>query len=840
MTPRSIIKILVLAIALAGSFSAIGQTDSDKPALPDTNIINAGRDTAKTQQFQKSADVINERLREKYKSQLAISRQERVFANMRAVFHRTHEYLKSGMDTAALNKELTIAEQQTEFAGEGIFTNVGTIQTSRNLATTSVMLTEIGSRTAQQERKIDKYLVDLEEFRTTIDSLASDSFFLYIPVDTLELRQQVGQLRQIGIEIRNTDSTLNANLRAMRKLKTRSTIISGDIASRLDEIETYRAQLSQNSLSQETAYIWENPRFSRPFGEILAFSIKKNHMVLMSYLRNHIGKIFLVVLIILGLTLYLRSLRNNILGEMGPDSSPAHSLVLEHPVLSSLLICVSICQFFFPTPPFSFYAITWTLNGIVLTIILWKHITPFWLRFWITSVVLAFCACGINMILQASRPERIIMLLLSLAGALAGLMVLFSPQKVALKEKRLPVFLWISVAMELGAAIGNIYGRYNFAKGLMTTGFFSFVIGVQLLWTIKLLHEIFDISAEAYREDEKKRFYIDFEKVGSEVPSYLYLLLGLGWFILISHNFYIYTKITEPVVTFFTSSRQIGSYTFSLSGVLLFIAIIFLSGIVSKLVSYFADNGKKASGSKKSGLGNWLLLIRIAIFSIGLFLAFAASGIPMDRVAIVFGALSVGIGFGLQTLVNNLVSGVIIAFEKPISVGDVVEIGGRSGTMKSIGFRSSVVTTFDGSEVIIPNGDLLNQHLINWTLNDNPRRVEVLVGVNYGTHIDHTIQLIHKILDADERVRKFPESFVLVNNFGNSSIDLRILFWVSHFTNWNLVKSDVMRNIKRTFDAEGIEIPYPQMVLHQPEQESRERQGSKPVNEDPQNSSPRQ
>ena len=91
-------------------------------------------------------------------------------------------------------------------------------------------------------------------------------------------------------------------------------------------------------------------------------------------------------------------------------------------------------------------------------------------------------------------------------------------------------------------------------------------------------------------------------------------------------------------------------------------------------------------------------------------LAFAAAGIPMDRLAIILGALSVGIGFGLQSLVNNLVSGLILAFEKPINVGDVVEFGGQSGTMKSIGFRSSIITTWDGADVIIPNGNLLNEN----------------------------------------------------------------------------------------------------------------------------------
>jgi small-conductance mechanosensitive channel len=820
-------KLLIILMVLSFSLSnSVYAQDSIVRKKTDTTSKPLREDSTVNERIQQAATSLNIKLRERYRGQLAFSRQERIFASLRAVFLRTRDFLKTGIDTFNISNELSLEEKRIEIASEGIFTNVGSIQTSRNLATSSILLSEIYAHNEIQEKKIDRYLQNLEAFRTNIDSLASDSFFLYIPTDTADLQAHLGQLRLIGAETRNTDSSLNAVLKAVRSLKTRSTIISGNVSSKLEEIESFRAQLSQNSLVKETSYLWQAPNFRRPFIEIFRFSIEKTNLVILFYIRNHIGKVLLLLMIFCGLGLYLRSLRHNIYKEMGVATSSVKSLVLQHPLQSCLFITISIGQFIFPTPPFSFYAIAWSINSILLFLILRNHIDAYWLKFWIASVILSMAACGINLILQASRPERVIMLLLSLAGTIAGVIVLRSPHLHLLKEKRLPVFLWIAIAMEAIASVANIYGRYNFAKGLMTTGFFGFVVGIQLLWTVKLIKEIFDISAKSYQDDEKSKFYIDFDKVGSEVPKFLYIILGIGWFVLISQNFYIYTKITDPILAFFNDTRQLGSYSFSLSGILLFIGIIFMSGIVSKLVSYFADNRKRASGSKKSGLDNWMLLIRITIFSVGLFVAFAASGIPMDRIAIVFGALSVGIGFGLQTLVNNLVSGLIIAFEKPIGVGDVVEIGGRSGTMKSIGFRSSVVTTFDGSEVIIPNGDLLNQHLINWTLNDNPRRVEIIVGVNYDTNLDHAIQLIHQVMAGDDRIRKFPESFVLVNNFGNSSIDLRILFWVSHFTNWNLVRSDLMRNIKRTFNDHNIEIPYPQMVVHKADE------GDKPSEEE--------
>ena len=195
-------------------------------------------------------------------------------------------------------------------------------------------------------------------------------------------------------------------------------------------------------------------------------------------------------------------------------------------------------------------------------------------------------------------------------------------------------------------------------------------------------------------------------------------------------------------------------------------------------------------------------------------MAFAAAGIPMDRLAIILGALSVGIGFGLQSLVNNLVSGLILAFEKPINVDDVVEFGGQSGTMKSIGFRSSVITTWDGADVIIPNGNLLSQQLINWTRGNSSRRVEIVTGVAYGTDIEKTKKLIVDLLVADKRIMSFPQPLVLIKDFNSSAIDLRVLFWIEHFDTWTLIKSDIILAIDEIFRKEGIQIPFPQQDLN--------------------------
>ncbi|WP_165499791.1 mechanosensitive ion channel family protein [Pedobacter frigidisoli] len=243
-----------------------------------------------------------------------------------------------------------------------------------------------------------------------------------------------------------------------------------------------------------------------------------------------------------------------------------------------------------------------------------------------------------------------------------------------------------------------------------------------------------------------------------------------------------------------------------------------ISVIVSKVVSFFASDdhlmSNKDKEAKKQRLGSWVLLVRIFILSTGLFLAIAAAGIPMDRITIIIGALGVGIGFGLQTLVNNLVSGLIIAFEKPVNVGDIVDVDGQGGRMKSIGFRSSVITTWDGADLVMPNGDLLNSHLMNWTLAGNKKRASIVVGVAYNTDLEKCRQVLKDILDAEERILKSPPPIVQFEQFGTSSIDLKIYFWTKHMSENNATKSDLVISITNAFKEKNIIIPFPQQDIH--------------------------
>jgi small-conductance mechanosensitive channel len=160
------------------------------------------------------------------------------------------------------------------------------------------------------------------------------------------------------------------------------------------------------------------------------------------------------------------------------------------------------------------------------------------------------------------------------------------------------------------------------------------------------------------------------------------------------------------------------------------------------------------------------------------------------------------------------VSGLIISFEKPLNIGDLVEISGQSGTVKSIGFRSSIISKADGSDVVIPNGDLLNHHLVNWTHNNSFRCVDLPVCVAYGTNLETAIQLLKDLPVKDERVLEIPPPNVIIKQFNTSSIDMQLSFWVKNLREFAAVKSDIILAITAAFKDNKIEIPFPQQDLH--------------------------
>jgi len=204
---------------------------------------------------------------------------------------------------------------------------------------------------------------------------------------------------------------------------------------------------------------------------------------------------------------------------------------------------------------------------------------------------------------------------------------------------------------------------------------------------------------------------------------------------------------------------------------------------------------------------------RYAIIAIGFIAAISVLGIPLDRLTIVLSALGVGIGFGLQGLVNNVVSGFVLLTERPIRLRDKIEIEGVLGHVSDIGIRASTIRTFDGAEVIVPNGDLISGRVVNWTRSARQQRVTIPVGVAYGTDPNQVLAMLRKVAAADKKVFKDPAPLALFRGFGESSLDFELRIFMDPADVLD-VPSAVTVAINEALKEAGIEIPFPQRDLY--------------------------
>jgi potassium-dependent mechanosensitive channel len=748
-----------------------------------------------------------------YNEDTIATKQDAIIGQLREITSEAKTFLKNAFDTTEITTALKDIAALYDITIDGVFTNTGTTQTNRNLAISNKILKELLARTLEMKSLLEGYHQNLTGLRNKIDSLDRETVLYKLPSDSVALIRYARNLIVLSREIKPVDTALRKSIFDVAELRTTVSRFQNTLNSSIEEIEIYQRQLSNKAFKRDVTNLGAPIKFSRPFIEIINFSRIKGILAFTFYVQHNIARIVILFILVFISTIFLKNLKRSLRTRDVLDKDLHGFSVLKYPFLSSLLIVLIIFQFIFPDPPFAFSALIWTIAAVCLTIIFRNYISRYWMLAWLIMLFLFFLASADNFVLQASRTERWIMLVLSILGILSGAAIIFFASKHwhELREKQIIYFIGFLVLMQIASVFANIYGRYNLAKGFLTAGFINVTIAILFFWTVRSVNESLFLAKETYQIPDKKFFYINFNKIGGRAPSIFYVFLIIGWFILFARNFYIYRRITDPVKDFVYQTRTIQNFTFSIGSILEFFLILFLAGLTSRIVSFFAsDRYTLGNGqTRKGGVGNWLLIIRISIMSVGILLAFAAAGIPMDRLTIILSALSVGIGFGLQTLVNNLVSGLIISFEKPVTVGDIIEIGGQSGTVKSIGLRSSMISIPNGSDMVIPNGDLLNQHLVNWTHDNTFRSVEVPVSVAYGTNLQNAIQVLKDLPIKDERILSNPPPAVIIKDLNSSSIIIQLSFWVKDIALSGMIKSDIILAIDAAFKKNDIHTPVP-------------------------------
>jgi small-conductance mechanosensitive channel len=243
--------------------------------------------------------------------------------------------------------------------------------------------------------------------------------------------------------------------------------------------------------------------------------------------------------------------------------------------------------------------------------------------------------------------------------------------------------------------------------------------------------------------------------------------------------------------------------------------MIWVSTLIARFIRFALEEDVLSRAALPRGVPFAIsTLVRYAVLLLGFSMAVLAAGFDMSRLALMLGALGVGVGIGLQDIVNNVVSGMILLFERPVQVGDTVELGSVHGEVRRIGIRSSTVRTFDGAEVVVPNSKLVSESFVNWTLSDRQRRIEIPVGVAYGTDPERVIELLESVARARPEFLTEPPPTVLFHRLGESSLDFLVRVWAPDSDTSRILQGQLLLDIHRALREAGIEIPFPQRDLH--------------------------
>jgi small-conductance mechanosensitive channel len=369
----------------------------------------------------------------------------------------------------------------------------------------------------------------------------------------------------------------------------------------------------------------------------------------------------------------------------------------------------------------------------------------------------------------------------------------------------------IHVALVLLAVVaaGQVVGMLAFSRFLLT-GLRDAIFATYLLYGLFLLLEALLVLLLRGRDPAESAA----PGLGRWLRTLLLALITLLFLLLLLKSFEMDAAALQSFRDLLAYRIAVGAVEFTVASVVTFLLVCLSALAASHLLRLFLaprlfdrmalGRGTGAAVSK---------LIHYAMLSAGFLLALAAAGIDLDRFSVVAGGLSVGVAFGLQNILSNFVSGLILLFERPVHVGDQVTVGATSGEVTDIGIRASTVRTWDGADVVIPNASLITSDFTNWTLSDDRRRSEVLVGAAYGCDPERVIAILKDVARAHPKVQTHPEPYALFTGFGDSSLNFVLRYWTFLATHLE-VNSDLHREVYRRFSEAGIEIPFPQQDIH--------------------------
>jgi len=372
---------------------------------------------------------------------------------------------------------------------------------------------------------------------------------------------------------------------------------------------------------------------------------------------------------------------------------------------------------------------------------------------------------------------------------------------------------WAACAVLAVAAAANLLGNVSLSGMLVTATLASSYAALALYVGSRVALALFQVLLAGPTVARLSSRY-----AASLVPAAMTIgraaLFG-AWLLFTLQSFRIYRPVSSVAMMVLTYEFKLGELSLTLGNLLTFAvatwAAFWLAGLIRQLL---AEDILPSLSLPRGVGGSISSLSYYVILFLGLLAALAAAGFQVGQLTLVLGALGVGIGFGLQDAVRNFVAGLILMFERPIQRGDTVEVAGMIGLVREIGLRATTITTFEGADVVVPNGMLIGDKLVNWTLSGTRRRVSIELSTVYSADPKRTVELLVEIARSVDGVSFSPPPHAIMTGLTAGALEFSVRAWTTERADWLFVRSELAMKVRDGLAAAGIEVPLPQRDLH--------------------------
>ena len=724
--------------------------------------------------------------------------------NYSYVIDHTNFLFRNPLNISPIYLELN----QTEKRLEGFKTRLeqkGKRMNLRSINSSIILLKEVAGQLSTHQRTLSSYSGQLSASNNLVKKIISD------PTLKMELTDSIlsEQLSDLLTEGKNLDSLQTQVLGRVNLLLNHVSVDllqAKDIISDMDYLSTEK-KLSMWQQEETPLLATHANHYTVSFAEVFATSIQRSGKIIVTYLSGKWKVFSLSVLLFVFLFVLTASNYNRV--KKTPEGTAALLPVyfLKSSVAAgSIFAFLTTSPFFFANPPMSYLHAVECLRLLVLGWLLWPFFSKQTRLPIIVFGVLWLLFAGDDILLESAFGERWLLFFaaIALAGICVQRLMVSRPLLVSIKEPpAVKTILSIALALAVLSILFNLTGRLSLAK-------IAGITAIQVIALALTLYIFFNIVTEAvylqFKAISHRRLsgMFDFKQLYDKLQAPVWVLAVAGWALSIARNLTLYDELIKILDGFINARRSIGNMVFTLHSLVVFVLVIWLSYAISNVINFFFGSETVTDLRKKGRIGSLMLIVRLVIWIAGFLIGVSAAGIPLDKLSLMIGAFGVGIGFGLQNIVNNLVSGVILAFERPIQVGDSIEVGTRSGIVQEIGVRSSKIENAEGAAIIIPNGDLLSQQLVNWSLHDTSRRLDFVLSLPSLSDIANIQSIVLSELQKNNKVLQQPAPTVILLEFQPGSVQLKIMWWIPDLHKATAVRSEVMQQIFKALNNAGI------------------------------------